>query len=323
MKIKIPLIALLGICVAACDDTTDSIGIYTDADDINASDSVFEAYTQSILADSVLSNSNSSYLGCMTDPETHMQVKAEFLAQFYTLENYDLPSYDLMVKNSQGDIEADSIEIRLYYEKYYGNDNNPMKLDVYELDTTNVIREDSTYYSNADLTKYINKKSNGAIAHKIFTTKDFTLSDNELESSTYTPNIRIILPKSYGTFILRKYYENPEFFRNSYNFIRHVCPGFYFKLADGDGTMVKMRVGTMNVYFRYKNTEKDTVYVGRSSFAATPEVLQNTYIANGNLKEIVDNDKSCTYLKTPAGIFTEMTLPIDEIYNGHDNDSIS
>ena len=70
----------------------------------------------------------------MTDPETNMQIKAEFLAQFSTLENYEFPAYDLMVKNEQGEIEADSIEIRLYYEKYYGDENNPMKVDVYELE---------------------------------------------------------------------------------------------------------------------------------------------------------------------------------------------
>ena len=83
---------------------------------MNASASVYVASTHSLLADSVLSNSNSSYLGRMTDPETNMQIKAEFLAQFGTLENYEFPAYDLMVKNEQGEIEADSIEIRLYFE---------------------------------------------------------------------------------------------------------------------------------------------------------------------------------------------------------------
>ena len=154
MKFKTSFITLIGLCSVACDDTTDTIGIFTDSDNINASTSVYEASTQSLLADSVLSNSNSSYLGRMTDPETNMQIKAEFLAQFSTLENYEFPAYDLMVKNEQGEIEADSIEIRLYYEKYYGDENNPMKVDVYELDTANVVREDTTYYSNADFSRY-------------------------------------------------------------------------------------------------------------------------------------------------------------------------
>ncbi len=324
MKTRLPLCALLGICLAACDDTTNSIGIYMDSDNISSTTAIFEASTQSILADSVLSNSYSSYLGRMTDPETQLVVKAEFLAQFSTLEDYEFPDYDLIIKDENGEVQADSIEIRLYYDTYYGDDNNPMKVDVYELDTANVIREDSNYYSNADLTYYINSQASGPIAQKVFTATDFTLSDDELESDDYTPNIRIMLPKEYGSFIMRKYYENSKFFKNSYNFIRHVCPGFYFKLADGYGTMVKMWVGAMNVYFKYKDVDLDTVYVGMSRFAATPEVLQNTYIENDNsLQSWLEGETSCTYLKTPAGVFTEMTLPIDEIYEGHDNDSIS
>ena len=65
----------------------------------------------------------------MTDPETGLQVKAEFLAQFATLENWEFPDYGLMVKNAEGEVEADSIEIRLYYERYYGDGNNPMKVE--------------------------------------------------------------------------------------------------------------------------------------------------------------------------------------------------
>ncbi|MBQ8283178.1 MAG: DUF4270 domain-containing protein [Paraprevotella sp.] len=323
MKIRQVIIALLVLCCGACDNSTDSLGIYTDSDNINASSSIYEAHTRSIVADSVLSNSNSSYLGQVTDKETGLKVKAEFLAQFSTLEDYNLPAYDLIVKDENGNVVADSIEIRLYYEKYYGKNNIPMKLSVYELDTTNVIREDSVYYSNADLKKYINKKADGPLVQKVFTARDFTVSDDVWNSGDYAPNIRIVLPKEYGTHILNKYYENKDFFKNSYNFIHHVCPGFYFQLTDGDGTLVKMRVGTLNVYFKYDDAVKDTTYVGMSRFASTPEVMQNTYIENDELKTWLKDKTDCTHLITPAGIFTEMTLPINEIYNGHENDSIN
>ena len=323
MNIKTPLMAVLGLYLTACDNTTDNIGIYTSSDNINATADVFNAHTRSIVADSVLSNSNQSYLGLITDPETGLDVKAEFLAQFATLEDYDFPAYDRIVKNAQGEIEADSIEIRLYYSGVYGLENNPMKLEVFELDTTNVIREDSTYYSNADLTKYINKKRTEPLVRKIFTAKDFTQTDETLNSDSYLPHIRIILPKEYGTFILRKYYENPDFFSTSYKFIHHVCPGFYFKLSNGNGTLISTKIGAMNLFFKYKETGSNTVYDGMARFSATPEVLQNTYIENGDLESWIANHTDCTYLKTPAGVFTEMELPVDEIYEGHDNDNIS
>ena len=321
MRIRILPVALSAFIAIACDNSTDTLGIYADADNINSTATVVEVSTRSIVADSVLSNSNSSYLGCMKDPETGKLIKAEFLAQFSTLENYEFPPFDDMKKDTEGKVYADSVEIRLYFTQYYGAENNPLKLEVWELDSTNVIREDSTYYSNADLTKYINRRRTAPLATKVFTAKDFTLTDDQLSSSTYMPNIRIVLPMDYGSEIIRKYYEHKEYFQNSYNFIRHVCPGFYFKLTDGSGTMVKMRVGTLNVYFQYN--ENGTYYTGLSRFAATPEVLQSTHIENQNLKEFVESNTDCTFLKTPAGIFTEMTLPIEEIINGHENDSIS
>ena len=53
-------------------------------------------------------------------------------------------------------------------------------------------------------------------------------------------------------------------------------------------------------------------------------MLQTTTFINdeGSVKRLVD-DHTCTYLKTPAGIFTEATLPIDEMLRGHENDTIN
>jgi hypothetical protein len=33
-------------------------------------------------------------------------------------------------------------------------------------------------------------------------------------------------------------------------------------------------------------------------------------------------DNSCTYIKSPAGLFTEVTLPVNDIISGHENDSL-
>ena len=57
--------------------------------------------------------------------------------------------------------------------------------------------------------------------------------------------------------------------------------------------------------------------------ATTEEVLQNTRIENKNLERLLETENA-TYLKTPVGIYTEVTLPIDSIYNDeHINDTIN
>ena len=77
----------------------------------------------------------------------------------------------------------------------------------------------------------------------------------------------------------------------------------------------------LRTYFHYKNDT--TTYISFLGSASTPEVLQTTKVTNDKeaLRHLVD-DESCTYLKSPSGIFTEVTLPVDEITQNHANDSL-
>ena len=86
--------------------------------------------------------------------------------------------------------------------------------------------------------------------------------------------------------------------------------------------MAYVYVSQLNVYFKYAN---GTTYVGTASFSGTEEVIQTTNISNDKeaLNNLATNDNNCTYLKTPAGIFTELELPIDNIMYGHENDTIN
>ena len=153
-----------------------------------------------------------------------------------------------------------------------------------------------------------------------------TLGDSLKNASSHNRNICIKLPKDYGTFIMKKYYENPSNFADSYSFIHNVCAGFYYRIISGNGTMfnidaTKLDAVTLNIYFRYK--EGDSITNGVQKMATTEEVLQNTRIENKNMEKLLEAENH-TYLKTPAGIYTEVTLPIDSIYNdSHINDTIN
>ena len=56
--------------------------------------------------------------------------------------------------------------------------------------------------------------------------------------------------------------------------------------------------------------------------SSTKEVFMSTRFQNSGMKELV-NDTKCTYLKTPAGLCTEVTLPIEEMYEAHKNDTLN
>lgn len=305
---------------AACDEDTGTMGIVTSQDAISSYSNSFEIVTNSLLLDSVVGNTSKSYLGQVYDGETGTDIRAEFLAQFHTFENYVLPDYSSMIKNADGEVEADSVDVRLYFTDYFGEATNPMKVLVYELDTTNVIREDVTYYATDDLSRFLPENAQPLASH-VFSPSDYTLLDVERTSATHYNNVRIRLPKSFGTRILRQAFEHPSYFQDSWQFIHHVFPGFYFKLHSGIGTMLTLDVSALNVYFRY--VDKDSTYVGVSRFSATPEVIQSTTFQNMGLQRLIQNDKPYTYLKSPAGIATELTLPVNDIFAGHETDSVA
>ncbi len=321
------------ITIASCDDTTDSIGnsLTDNMDMLKVTTDTFNVATRSIVADSVLSRSTTGYLGKIRDIETGNYITGDFMAQFSTLENYKLPEKDSIVSLQDGEVIADSCSIRLFYTDYYGDSLAKMNITAYEMNEP--MKEGVKYYSNFDPIAEGLIRNDGMKVNKTYTLTDLSISDEDrADESSYTPNIKINLNKpytdkngvtynNYGTYIMRMYYEDPDRFKNSYNFIHEVCPGFYFKTNDGIGSMAYITVSQLNIYFRYLN---DSTYVGTTSFSATEEVLQTTNISNDkqNIADLA-NDNTCTYLKTPAGIFTEITLPVDEITENHSNDTIN
>lgn len=321
------------ITIASCDDTTDSIGnsLTDNMDMLKVTTDTFNVATRSIVADSVLSRSTTGYLGKIRDIETGNYITGDFMAQFSTLENYKLPEKDSIVSLQDGEVIADSCSIRLFYTDYYGDSLATMNIIAYEMNEP--MKEGVKYYSNFDPIAEGLIRNDGMKVNKTYTLTDLSISDEDrADESSYTPNIKINLNKpytdkngvtynNYGTYIMRMYYEDPDRFKNSYNFIHEVCPGFYFKTNDGIGSMAYITVSQLNIYFRYLN---DSTYVGTTSFSATEEVLQTTNISNDkqNIADLA-NDNTCTYLKTPAGIFTEITLPVDEITENHSNDTIN
>ncbi|MDU5344454.1 MAG: DUF4270 domain-containing protein, partial [Prevotella bivia] len=127
---------------------------------------------------------------------------------------------------------------------------------------------------------------------------------------------------NFGTYLMRKYQSNPTAFRNSYHFLHEICPGFYFKITDGEGSMAKIEQAQINIYYRAKKgtSEKETF----TKLVGTEEVLQLTNFSNDQAKlQDLIKETGHTYLKTPAGLFTQLTLPITDILAGHENDTIN
>lgn len=323
------VLVIAALTFAACDDTTEEIGgsITNKIDNINISDSAFNVTTKSIVADSVLSRNNTGLIGKMKDPETGNYVKGDYMTQLGVLPTFDIDTLDYIKQANNGSIEADSCYLLVSYNASYGDTIAPMKVTAYEM--TKPMAEDQEYYSNYDAFK------EGWVSE----TNQHWSSNYNLSNTSDVKNFKIYLNKeykkdgkrykNYGSYIMQTYAEHPEYFKTNYKFLHNVCPGFFIKNVGGTGNMAKIWNTELIFYWtRHKTINKDStaVSIGYNRFDGTEEVLQLNKIENDteNLKKLASKDQEkCTYLKSPAGIFTEVTLPIEDIMKGHEKDTLN
>ena len=317
---------------SACDESTESIGssLTNLSDQLNVSNQVFQVTSRSVAAGSVWARSNVSYLGCVKDPETGGYVTSHFMTQFHMLEDEQFTKEtDYVKRGDDGQIIADSCELRLFYKEYYGDPLATMRLCAYELERP--MTEEQHYESNFDPFAEGYVRSGGIEKQVAYTLINYT--DEERDDADYANNVCIKLNdpytdkngvtySNYGTYILRTFQAHPEYFKNSMTMMHHVIPGFYFTHTGGVGSMVKVLYPQLNIFY---HSSKDGEESDRLlKFSGTEEVLQSCMVVND--ETIINNmvaDNSCTYLKTPSGIFTELTLPVDAIVTSHENDTIN
>lgn len=323
------VLVIAALTFAACDDTTEGIGgsITNKIDNINISNSAFNVTTKSIVADSVLSRNNTGLIGKMKDPETGNYVKGDYMTQLSVLPTFSVDTLDYIKQANNGSIEADSCYLLVSYNASYGDTIAPMKVTAYEM--TKPMAENQEYYSNYDAFE------KGWVSES----NQHWSSNYNLSNTSDVKNFKIYLNKkykkdgktykNYGSYIMQTYAEHPEYFKTNYKFLHYVCPGFYIKNVGGTGNMAKIWNTELIFYWtRHKTINKDStaVSIGYNRFDGTEEVLQLNKIENDteNLKKLASKDQEkCTYLKSPAGIFTEVTLPIEDIMKGHEKDTLN
>ena len=328
------VLVIAALTFAACDDTTEGIGgsITNKIDNINISDSAFNVTTKSIVAGAVLSRNNTGLIGKMKDPETGNYVKGDYMTQLSVLPTFSVDTLDYIKQANKGSIEADSCYLLVSYNASYGDTIAPMKVTAYEM--TKPMAEDQEYYSDYDAFNF----KEGWVSEN----NQHWSSNYNLSNTSDVKNFKIYLNKeykkdgktykNYGSYIMQTYAEHPEYFKTNYKFLNNVCPGFYIKNVGGTGNMAKIWNTELIFYWTRKKTIKakdgvtdsTAVSIGYNRFDGTEEVLQLNKIENDtkNLEQLA-SQQNWTYLKSPAGIFTEVTLPIEDIMKGHEKDTLN
>lgn len=354
MKVKYSGVLLLTAILTffGCDDNTGTLGMgmLPDSDGISAHTTTYNVITESISADSVYAKTSRGYVGSFTDPDFGLY-EASFLTELNCTEGFKFPAvyqYNEATKRGSGFMAGDtvvSIQLVVFYSTWFGDSLNACRMSAYELnDEWLKDRKDPTRnyrYTNIDTKKYYNAYE-APLGRKAYTAYDTSIPDsvrNATDSSgnsTYYPNIAFTLDKDFGDDILQKNRNQPEYFKNADAFIENIFKGVYIKSDYGDGTVLYIDRVDLQMQFRFhyvdslgvklkkSNSVEDSLYYSTATvFASTKEVIQaNKFLNSDKIKERLA-EKEHTYIKSPAGIFTEAALPYDDIYKELSNDTLN
>lgn len=322
------------VAISSCENEDLNIGqsLTRENDKLAMSTASYDVTTRTIVADSVLTLSADCYLGRIQDPETGTNVTSEFTTQFHVLESSYISPEEKIISRYDGRAAADSCDIILYTGSPFHTADSLAAMKMRAIELATPLLEGIRYYSNfSPIAQGVTRTGGISQAH-VFSYANLGETDSARTSSKYQNCIKIPLNSpytakdgtvynNYGSYIMRQYYDHHDYFANSYTFAHNVCPGFYFQVADGLGFHAKVTNIGLRTY--YKVQGDTAVQNSQLVLAGTREVLQTTYVINDRQKlRQMAEETTHTYLKTPAGLFTEVTLPVTQIKQGHEGDSL-
>ncbi len=298
----------VSLLFCACDDTTGLMGIDTmpGQDAIALATANYPVEVGTVESGKCAAKTNECHLGKFTDPVTRITTTSDFMAQLYCLPNFEFPKD---VK------EVSGAELRLFYSSFTGDSLSASKVKVYELD--NIIDNNGQYFSDINPKDYYDE-SKAPLAYKSYTALDKTVDEDYRNNpDSFSAHIKVVLPQRVGEDIYAKYKAHPEYFKDSYSFIKNVCKGYYCAYAGGEGTMLNVDHVRLTVNFKYwpdKTSKPDSIIDGSATFAGTEEVIQTSRVVydNSQLAQYL-NDQHTAYMRTPAGLFTQLSLPVDQL----------
>ncbi len=343
MKAKYLLIAIITLSIFACDDNSGTLGLemFPGSDqNIIGKSTTFNVTTQSEIADNVFAKTSIGYLGRFTDPNFGYY-EASFLSQIHCIEDFKFPPVCNLndeddVNNPEAIMVSNEIyrtELVLTYTNYFGDSLAPQHVNVYQLNQK--LDKQAAYYTNINPSDYYS--SSDLIGDRAYTAVNLAHSDSLRATDTYLPSVVVSLPTSLGQEIYNKSREAEANNKDFAPIFMDMFKGIYVTNDYGDGTILYIDQIELNIVFKcyirdsstgeiYKMHDEVTDSTGYSyrTFVATKEIIQaNSFKSDETLIQQKVEETDWTYLKTPAGIYTQATLPLTDFEENLSQDTLN
>ena len=241
-------------------------------------------------------------------------------------------------------LKADSCYLTFYVSGFEGDSLAQMSVNVMELDEP--YEESEEYSINFDPEEHLmlrTKDDGSMVDGAVNEIRTFSIKNMVAEGRTNTSRHYVTIPlnskykgqddveyPNYGTYLMKQYLDPSAKFHNGFNnqvsFLDAVCPGFYLKHIAGEGAMAKVSATSLNVFYSMWSSSTESKYSVAAVFSGTEESIQHSLLSDSKNEKLVEEaNASDTYsfLRSPNGIFTELTIDVDAIMKDHESDSLS
>lgn len=307
---KAVAVAFLALLIISCNDTLDQVGltIQPGQDKLSVGVDTIQLQARTVKVDSMYARTKYPVLGEYTDP-VFGSIKSEYIAEFYLPTGTEFKPGAVI----------DSVKAILSYTTMMGDSIAPMGLSVYEVSkslrgTNDYTHIDPTEYSN--MTSPIGEQSftgsNSTYITQSYTTQDY----NTITYKEY--QIKVDLPKTIGEKFLTEFQKTGHGKLSDTDSFREFFPGLYFTTTFGKSTIIRVDQTSLYVYYHYldvkgSSQKQDTIRNTTFRLNNTVEVRQIKHIRSDDEDILVDNPTQ-TYVKSPAGVNTEIVFPISQLH---------
>lgn len=311
MKIKHLLnltLVLFAIAFVSCDDDLDSIGgnIQPGGDNISVYVDTITLTARTVsMEDSIYARSLSGLLGEYNDP-VFGKIKSDFLSEFYCPENLSFHEKTTGI---------DSVFLDMASYAFFGDSITPIGIAAYRIDKEDL---EKNFFTNIKPSDYCSMKD--LLAQGIFMIKD-------VEKYGTGKRYRFSLKKSLGDEFLNEWKDSEgKTFKNS-DELRKFFKGIYVTTTLGSGSLIDIDNSILQIYYSYTGRNhddtKDSTRVGLFRLPTTPEVIQLNRVQNTIPSNLYENGDSHVYLKTPAGVCAEISIPLKDIMDKAKKDGVT
>lgn len=304
-------ILITSITFIACDDDLNAVGnsIQPNGDNITLTpDTVtLEANTLSF-NDKIYARTQLGTLGNYNDLLLG-NIKSDYLSEFYCPRNLQF----LGGSKNASHLAIDSVSINVFFSDYVGDANALMGITAYEL-TEELNNNKENYYTDLDISGFYDKS-------KPLASTAYIIKSIPVDASSKLRAITLNLNKTdIGDRILSAWKRDTTALADSDRF-KEILKGLYITNNYGSGNLINVHTTSLNVYYKYNGRNKentaDSIRSAGMRFIVVSDVIQLNKVQNSDLSFLTDpsnpDNEGKSYMKTPAGVYSEIVLPIGEI----------